>query len=1031
MHALLRIPLKSTILLMHTITLTVLLSCLPTLLFSQVQIAGIINSYTKVLAIEPCEAKVTVTDPSDFTADAKLLLVQMKGATINTSNSGSFGNIDEIGGAGLYEMNEVKSVSGNDIYLKNELLSPYDPSQGLQLVTVPRYDNALINNVLTAKSWDGETGGVLIFEADNLQFSADIDVTGLGFRGAEKKLVTSDCNFLTNADGFHYNTTNWRGSPKGEGIANLVESKEHGRGAQANGGGGGNDHNSGGGGGGNVTNGGIGGKQSVSGFGCDGDYPGRGGKACPIEPNRIYLGGGGGAGHFDDDGAGSSGGNGGGIAIVIANTIEANGFSIVSNGATPLTAPGDGAGGGGAGGTILLLANDVQGNLTIEAKGGNGSDTNNVPNRCNGPGGGGSGGRLLAKSLQGLNINLEAGQPGVNLTASGQCDGPSNGAEEGEAGVEAMIQALPQSDQEIIATNVLQQPTDPHGCVGVGLEIGFQVDGNYLEYQWQQNYGNGWEDLQNNSIFVGVNSPVLSLTSPAPAMDGISFRCVVTSPCSSGLTSDVVSLELVGATIANYTVDALGNGSYQFQNASENATGYIWDFGDGTSSTEPNPIHQYADFGNYQVTLTATGPCGDETYTSNLLVAVAPEANFTFQNNGICAPQNVQFENLSSSNASNFQWYFPGGEPSFSTAASPSVTYTSQGLFDVTLIAMNAVGNDTITLAQAIEVGGAPLAAFDFDVNNLSVSFFNQSLNATVGYIWDFGDGTTSIEPQPSHQYATQGTYTVTLTAINNCGESTITYEVPTGAFPLAAFTASDDSGCSPLLVQFENQSVGANIVGFQWEFPGGMPSTSNEPNPTVSYTLPGSYSVKLTVTNALGSHELERLDYIQVYQTPTADFTYQYDGYTVTFANTSSGGAQFVWDFGDGNNSQVENPSHTFDNPGNYDVILTAINSNCGSAVSQTIFLEPLDVDATGLAGQVTLSPNPSNNWINIDLGQLSRRASVMTLRSSNGSLLETISVEDKDRLRIDMSAYPNGLYYLQLQVDNGHLLSKRFIKQ
>ncbi len=1016
---------------MNTITQTVILSFFPFLLFSQVQIAGIINDYAKVSSIDPCEARLTVSNPTLFIQGTKVLLIQMKGATIHTSNSGSFGNIDEINAAGHYELGEVKSINGNNVYLRHEFLNNYDVTGSLQLITVPNYDNALIVNTLTAKPWDGETGGVLIFEAENLEFSASIDVSGLGFRGAEKKLVTSDCSFFTNADDYHYGTSNWRGSLKGEGIADLESGKEHGRGAQANGGGGGNDHNSGGGGGGNTSNGGIGGKQSAPGFGCDGDYPGRGGKACPTEESRIYLGGGGGAGHFDDDGAGSSGGNGGGIAVVIVNSITANGYSIISNGVQPPVAGGDGAGGGGAGGTIILTTNSIQGQLKIEAKGGVGGDASNISERCNGVGGGGSGGRLLSKSFQGLLVNLDGGQPGVNLVSSGQCNGQSNGGEEGEIGVEAILQTLPQSDNEMIETNVLQQPSDPMGCVGVALELSFLVEGNYLAYQWQQDYGSGWQDLQNNANYAGANTPILEISSPAPAMDGTKYRCIVSNTCNAVLSSDDVILELVGATESNFTVNSLGNGNYQFQSATLNATSFLWEFGDGTTSNEESPLHTYADFGNFNVTLTATGPCGDDVFSSNIIVAVLPTAGFSFTNTGNCAPQAVQFQNESSANAISYQWYFPGGLPEYSTAAAPLVVYPIQGIYDVILIATNSVGSDTLTMTQAIEVGGVPVVDFEYDVNNLTVSFFNQSLNASNGYLWDFGDGTTSTDPQPIHQYATQGIYLVTLTAFNECGESTLSLDVPTGALPLAAFTANSVSGCSPMQVQFENQSSGGNNLLYQWEFPGGQPATSNEPNPTVAYANAGIYPVKLTVSNALGSHSTEQVNYIQVYQTPVADFTYQIDGYTATFTNTTNGGTQYTWDFGDGSTSQALNPSYTYAGPGNYDVMLTASSSNCGSAIAYSIFLQPLGTMENGLEEQVSIFPNPTSDWLTIGFGDFMGKIQELNLRNVAGSLIRSIPAQGADSYRLNIETLPAGLYFLQVEVENGLVLSKLVIKQ
>jgi PKD repeat protein len=1007
---------------MNTIARTAFLSFLPILIYSQVQIAGVINQYTRVNAIEPCESKLTVTDPLAFLAGSKVLLIQMKGASISTSNSSSFGNIEYLGGAGFYEINEVLNVAGNDVYLKYELLHAYSLN-GLQLVTIPNFENTTVANTLTAQPWNGETGGVLIFKAENLSLEANIDVSGLGFRGAQKQLVASDCNFLTNADDFHYTTSNWRGSPKGEGIAELVQGKEHGRGAQANGGGGGNDHNSGGGGGANITNGGIGGKQGTSGFGCDGDYPGRGGKACPDDQGRVYLGGGGGAGHFDDDGAGSSGGNGGGIAFILADVIQGNGFSVIANGEKPVNANGDGAGGGGAGGTIIIKTNTLNSAIDIIAKGGDGGDVNNTADRCNGAGGGGSGGRFVSNLSGQVTVNLEGGIAGVNTVPSGQCNGPSNGAESGETGVVENIILIATAQNEIKPVEVLQQPTEALGCLGVQLDLNFQVEGNYLEYQWQVNTGNGWENVPSSNLYIGSKTASLTINSPAPVMDGFFYRCLVSSPCISELYSDEVELQLVNPSQSDFQVTPIGNGSYQFQNNSQNATAYLWDFGDGTTSDEENPTHSYADFGNYMVTLTAFGPCGEDEFTYNLTVAVAPTAAFSFQNSGVCAPQTVQFENQSSSNATSFVWHFPGGIPASSTAASPTVNYSNAGLYDVTLIASNAVGNDTFTLTQAIEVGGTPVVDFGVGVSNLTVTFVNLSLNASLGYLWNFGDGTTSNEANPVHTFPAQSNYQVTLTAYNACGEATLTLSIPTGALPLAQFSANAKSGCDPLVVQFENQSSGSNLTGYFWEFPGGLPPTSTEEHPTVNYNQPGLYAVKLTATNALGNHAVEQANYIQVFPTPIADFTYQLDGYTVNFSNATTGGGNFTWDFGDGTTSQAENPSHQFNGPGNYDVMLTASNMNCGSAISYSVFLMPLATGESELSKHsFVVYPNPVHDILSLVFHEKDNMVGRIRLQNASGQVLQSFDFQGNN-LTLNMDGYSNGIYLIEVSTGEATL--------
>ena len=136
----------------------------------------------------------------------------------------------------------------------------------------------------------------------------------------------------------------------------------------------------------------------------------------------------------------------------------------------------------------------------------------------------------------------------------------------------------------------------------------------------------------------------------------------------------------------------------------------------------------------------------------------------------------------------------------------PTVIYATPGTYDVTLIVTNTAGADTVTLSNYIMVQPLPTAGFNSSVNGSTASFTNTSVNAT-SYSWDFGDNNTSNDPNPIHTYATDGTYTVTLQATNNCGTVTFTGTVVIETPPSANFSANTTSGCDPLTVQFMNQS--------------------------------------------------------------------------------------------------------------------------------------------------------------------------------------------------------------------------------
>lgn len=130
------------------------------------------------------------------------------------------------------------------------------------------------------------------------------------------------------------------------------------------------------------------------------------------------------------------------------------------------------------------------------------------------------------------------------------------------------------------------------------------------------------------------------------------------------------------------------------------------------------------------------------------------------------APLSVQFTNASSANAQAFNWQFPGGTPGSSTAQNPTLVYNTAGTYPVTLTVSNAAGTNTATQDISVVVNPAPTAAFSSTVTGATASFTNTSTNATT-YSWNFGDNSTANTATPSHTYAADGSYTVTLTATN------------------------------------------------------------------------------------------------------------------------------------------------------------------------------------------------------------------------------------------------------------------------
>lgn len=374
--------------------------------------SSIINTYTPVQALNPCTNALTVEDASTFNTGDTVLLIQMKGAIIDSTNSAAFGTITDYKNAGNYEFNYVKSKTGNIIELKNILTRQYDiPVGKVQLVRVPYYINFNTTDTLTCLPWDGNKGGVLVFNVQNtLTLNQPLDVSGKGFKGAPG-YNPGNASLTCNQNSYNYPTNTLFAAQKGESITTISNNIICGKGSPAGGGGGGLGHNSGGGGGGNGGVGGFGGYQLEPCGNAPFDNRGIGGKplAYSTAANRIFMGSGGGAGHADNPGnIPPGGGNGAGIIIVSADKIQSNAMKILANGGNAVTCSipsspdcHDAMGGGGAGGTVLLSINQYLDNAGVENKGGKGADVIGGPISIAGrigPGGGGGGGLAFLKS---------------------------------------------------------------------------------------------------------------------------------------------------------------------------------------------------------------------------------------------------------------------------------------------------------------------------------------------------------------------------------------------------------------------------------------------------------------------------------------------------------------------------------------------------------------------------------------------------------------------------------------------------------
>jgi hypothetical protein len=524
-------------------------------------IKGVINHYAAVQKI--CSDGILgVDDATGFAEGDKIIIIQMQGATIDVTESTAFGDVTALNNAGKYEYNEVGEVQGKNIVPKYELTNSYNASGGsVQIVRVPVYTNkVVVGGTLTAAAWNGSKGGILAFEAPEIELQSNIDLTGKGFRGGARSNPEGSDNILT------YGGSTNTGGFKGEGIAKFVSGKNQNRGKQANGGGGGNAHNAGGGGGSNAGAGGLGGADYYNGT-VGGGFGGAILTYSNAE-NRVFMGGGGGGGH-DNNAQGTAGVAGGGIAFIKTPTLKGNGNSIISRGASQTTMAGiDGAGGGGAGGSILLEVASYSTSLTLDVRGGNGGSINQ--GSCWGPGGGGGGGVVWSSAALGGGVTtmLGGGVNGTQVSSGGCAGGADRFATSGATG-----SALTGLTPPVASTNLSLS------CASTLLscEPSLWVKANTGVTQTSGNVS-AWADQTGTNTFTLTGTPTYSAS-------GINFNPAVTFNGTQVFNgNNFINMDEAFVVVKHSAVNPSGAVVAPQTNAANGAARYFFGNVDGTTN---------------------------------------------------------------------------------------------------------------------------------------------------------------------------------------------------------------------------------------------------------------------------------------------------------------------------------------------------------------------------------------------------------------------------------------------------------------
>jgi PKD repeat protein len=326
---------------------------------------------------------------------------------------------------------------------------------------------------------------------------------------------------------------------------------------------------------------------------------------------------------------------------------------------------------------------------------------------------------------------------------------------------------------------------------------------------------------------------------------------------------------------------------------------YLWDFGDGTTSDEINPTHTYATPGTFTIILTATDAGGlTDSYNKSYIVR-PPAANFDLSPAiGLGAPKTIFFTDQSVL-PDTWQWNF--GDGGTSTAQNPIHSFTSVGDFNVRLTVVDTVYGCSDYVEKAVKIvqlGADFTGSSLFGCGPLTANFTDASTSSSVitSWAWNFGDGGTSSDQNPSHRYDSPGTYTVALTITdeNNFTNTKTRTNYVQVIGPSVEFKATSTTVAAPATINFQdNTTSGSPVTSRTWDFGDG--TTSNALNPSHEYTTSGIFDVKLTVTDLDGcSRTLTKTNYINTIPGAYDISIAIYDGNEDRFSVTVQEGAPF-----------------------------------------------------------------------------------------------------------------------------------------
>ena len=420
-----------------------------------------------------------------------------------------------------------------------------------------------------------------------------------------------------------------------------------------------------------------------------------------------------------------------------------------------------------------------------------------------------------------------------------------------------------------------------------------------------------------------------------------------------------------------------------------------------------------------------------------LNITQAPVANFSANKLVVCKGDNVSFIDQSSDSPNAWSWSFDGGTPINSSLANPTIKYDSIGTFAVTLTASNIIGTSSpITKSAFITVVNKPSLPIITGYTSTCVNDTNvyMTLIKSDQYTWTITDGNI-ISGQNTDSlvvvWTSTGNKNIGLKLTNNSGcESAIKNT------PIKVFDKPNLSTINGLTEYCQNDtaiySVTTNASYILWEINGGeiIGIDDSAVVKVVWKKYAFNNDISINASNGAGCKLLSNKLNVITNVLPKASFTSNLDtvminkGGMIKFTNTSTDASTLTWDFGDSSQTTgTEHPMHQFIKPGTYIVTLIASNGNCIQQFQKTIVVIMGTGFSQNFAQQITVSPNPSSDIINIKYGKNHLRNII--LFDATGK-----AVLNSNENKITIKEIPNGNYILRIFFEEG-VVDKKIIKK